>query len=505
MRKFLLCALAAASLFGAAPKKPKLVLALVFDQFRYDYLTRFRGEFTGGFDTLLTRGAVFSNARYVHFPTVTAVGHSTFLSGALPSLSGIVANDWYDQEERAHVTSVSDKSTKLLGGSGGEGASPRRLLVDTVGDELKMADGGKSHVIGISLKDRAAILPAGHMADAAYWFDIGSGVFVSSTYYLADLPAWVKEFNGAHPADRYRGLVWLDHKMPSSGADLYRMLEQSPYGNDLLERFAERVLEAEQLGRHEQTDVLAISFSAHDYVGHAYGPFAPEEREVTLQTDKFLQKLLEAANRQAGDGNVLVVMTGDHGAAPAPGRSAGWKIPGGHMPGSAVRDAVQAALAARYGAGDWVLGNWDLLIYLNRDLIARKKLDLAEVRRVAEQAASAVPHVSRVYTWDELHDGRVPGDATSRMIMNSFNARRSADLAFLPDPYWLFSGGATSHSTTYGYDTHVPVIFMGPGVRPGRYDGSITVNDIASTLATMLDVETPSGAAGRVLTEMLPR
>ena len=222
------------------------------------------------------------------------------------------------RKEHAHVTSVSDKATKLLGGSGGEGASPRRLLVDTVGDELKMADGGKSRVIGMSLKDRAAILPAGHMADAAYWFDIQSGVFVSSTYYLADLPAWVKEFNGAHPADRYRGLVWLDHKMPSSGADLYRTIEQSPYGNDLLERFAERVLEAEHLGRHEYTDVLAISFSAHDYVGHAYGPFAPEEREVTLQTDKLLQKLLDAANRQAGDGNVLVVMTGDHGAAPAP-------------------------------------------------------------------------------------------------------------------------------------------------------------------------------------------
>src|ERR1051326_7968562 len=194
MKKTLLALFLAATLVSAAPKKPKLVLAIVIDQFRYDYLTRYRSEYNAGFDRLLTMGAVFTEANYVHFPTVTAVGHSTFLSGATPSVSGIIGNDWFDRDEGKHVTSVSDSQTKLLGGTG-EGASPHRMLVSTVGDELRMSDGGKSRVIGISLKDRAAILPAGHMANGAYWFDLKTGNFVSSTYNFADLPGWVKDFN----------------------------------------------------------------------------------------------------------------------------------------------------------------------------------------------------------------------------------------------------------------------------------------------------------------------
>src|SRR5581483_7987579 len=198
MKKLLALALAAASALAADPPKPRLVLAIVIDQFRYDYLTRFRSEYHSGFVRLLNHGAVFTNARYDHFPTVTAIGHSTFLSGATPSLSGIIGNDWYDREEKRTVTSVDDPSTKLLGGTpGAGGSSPHRLLVDTVGDELKIADDNKSKVIGISLKDRAAILPAGHMANAAYWFDGKTGNFVSSTFYFSDLPQWVKSFDAA--------------------------------------------------------------------------------------------------------------------------------------------------------------------------------------------------------------------------------------------------------------------------------------------------------------------
>ena len=198
---FALAGLGIASLWAASTEKPKLILAVVLDQFRYDYLTRFRGEYHGGLERLLTKGAVFTNARYEHFPTVTAIGHSTFLTGATPALSGIVGNEWYEREEGRKVTSVSDSKTKLLGGTG-EGSSPRRLLVETIGDELKIADGGKSRVIGISLKDRSAILPVGHMANGAFWFDTKSGNFVSSTYYFADLPGWVKDFNGGKPADK---------------------------------------------------------------------------------------------------------------------------------------------------------------------------------------------------------------------------------------------------------------------------------------------------------------
>jgi len=276
MKKILVFALVAATILAAPPRKPKLVLAIVIDQFRYDYLTRFRGEYKAGFERLLSKGAVFTNARYEHYPTVTAIGHSTILSGATPSISGIIGNDWYDRDEGAKVTSVSDSRTQLLGGGGGIGSSPERLLVDTVGDELKMADGGKSRVFGISLKDRAAILPAGHMADGAFWFDTKTGNFVSSSYYFPDLPGWVKDFNASRPADKFVGSVWLNHTMTSDLKKLYPAEDSSPYGNELIEALAERMLSAEQLGKRGVTDLLSVSFSSNDYVGHEFGPDSPD-------------------------------------------------------------------------------------------------------------------------------------------------------------------------------------------------------------------------------------
>jgi predicted AlkP superfamily pyrophosphatase or phosphodiesterase len=317
MKKAFLCMLAAACLAGAAPKKPKLILAIVVDQFRYDYLTRFRSEYKGGLARLLNQGAVFTNASYIHVPAITAVGHSTVLSGATPSTSGIVGNDWYDRDEGIHVTSVSDAKTQLLGASGA-GSSPNRLLVSTVGDELKMAGAGKPRVIGVSLKDRAAILPAGHMADGAFWFDVRTGNFVSSTFYYKELPGWVQEFNAPRPADKYRGLTWLGHKMPEDNAKLFSKLESTPFGNELIEAFAERALGAEQMGTRESTDVLTVSFSSNDYVGHEYGPDSAEVRDVAVATDGLLEKLFQAVERQVGADNYLVVFTADHGVPPVP-------------------------------------------------------------------------------------------------------------------------------------------------------------------------------------------
>ena len=327
MSKILALILMAGSLLGAAPKKPKLVVAIVIDQFRYDYLTRYRSDYHGGFDLLLTKGAVFTNARYQHFPTVTAVGHSIFLSGAMPALSGIVANTWYDREAGMQVTSVSDPETTLVGGLPGAGSSPRRMLVDTVGDELKIADNSQSRVIGISLKDRAAILPAGHMANAAYWFDNKSGNFVSSTYYFAEAPAWVKEANAARAADHYAGETWMGHQMPQPGP-LYSALEATPYGNELVEGFAERALASEQLGQRGVTDLLAVSFSSNDYVGHAYGPDSPEARAITAATDELLGKFFGALDRAVGLDNVLVVVTADHGVDPVPEVNTARHMPG---------------------------------------------------------------------------------------------------------------------------------------------------------------------------------
>lgn len=502
-RRVLLCALAAACVAGAAAKKPKLVLTIVVDQFRYDYLTRFRSEYNGGLARLLTKGAVFTNASYIHVPNITAVGHSTILTGATPSISGIVGNDWFDPDDGVRVTSVSDAQTQLLGGSG-PGSSPHRLLVSTVGDELKIAGGGKPRVLGVSLKDRAAILPAGHMADGAFWFDPKTGNFVSSTFYYRELPEWAKAFNAPRPADKYRGVTWLGHKLPEDNANLFTALEATPFGNDLVEAFAEQALAAEQLGTREFTDLLTVSFSSNDYVGHTYGPDSAEVRETALATDRQLEKLFLAVERQVGADNYLVVFTADHGVAPVPEVNVARRMPGGRIAPASIRAAVQGALVKKYGAGEWVAGHYDLAVYLNRGLIARLKLDPAEVEREAARAILALPHVSRVYTMQQMMQGRGVRDTVSQKVANGFHMRRGPDLELILDPYWMFgTGKGTGHASPYSYDTHVPVIFLGAGIRPGQYHGTIAVNDIAPTLATMLEIETPSGATGRVLTEML--
>lgn len=500
MSKILALILMAGSLLSAAPKKPKLVVAIVIDQFRYDYLTRYRADYHGGFDLLLTKGAVFTNARYQHFPTVTGIGHSIFLSGAMPALSGIVANSWYDREAGQQVTCVSDPQTTLVGGSGA-GSSPRRMLVDTVGDELKIADDSQSRVIGISLKDRAAILPAGHMANAAYWFDPKSGNFVSSTYYFAEAPAWVKEANAERAADRYAGQTWMGHQMPQPGP-LYSAIEATPYGNELVEAFAERALAGEQLGGRDVTDLLTVSFSSNDYVGHAYGPDSPEARAISEATDKLLGKFFGALDRAVGLGNVLVVLTADHGVAPVPEVNTARHMPGGRMPEGIVAKTVQEALTGKYGKFDWITATLESVVYLNHELIAVRKLDLAEVERTAAEALREVPHIFRVYTGAQLASGQALEDPLGRMAMNGYNPRRGADLEVLTDPYWIFGGAGTTHGLPFGYDTHVPVIFLGPGIRAGEYDNNVAPNDIAPTLATILRVETPSGSFGRVLVEM---
>jgi len=498
MPKLLSLALLAHAALAATP--PKLVLAIVVDQFRYDYLTRFHADYHAGLERLLTKGAVFTNARYDLYPTVTAVGHSTFMTGAGPAMSGIVGNEWFERETGKVVASISDDSVKMLGATG-DGASPRRLLVSTVGDELKIARAG-SKVIGISLKDRSAILPAGHMADGAYWFDPRAGSFVSSTFYFADLPDWVKAYDATRPADGFRGAHWLSHTLPSDNS-VYAALEGSPYGNDLVETFAERAIQSEKLGQRGVTDLLAVSFSANDYVGHAVGPDSPDVKEMSIQTDRVFGKLFSYLDTAVGLGNVLVVMTADHGVAPVPEVSIERKMPGGRMQSGVVRKAAEAALTDKYGTGQWLLNPSDTALYLNQDLIRQKKLDAAEVERTAADAVRRVPHVFRVYTSDLLASGAAMEGEVGGRVMNGFYAPRSPDLYILLEPYWLYGSKGTTHGSTFGYDAHVPVIFMGPGIKPGRYNLPIAVNDVAPTLATYLDIETPSGSTGRCLAEII--
>ncbi len=494
---------------------PRLILLIAVDQLRYDYLTRFGSGFTGGMRRLLDDGAVFTNAYLDHYPSVTAVGHSTMLSGARPSISGIVGNDWYDRSEGRNVTSVEDPKTTLLGlgGGGGErnGSSPHRLQVSTLGDELKLAFPG-SRTAGVSIKDRSAILPVGRSADAAFWWHIATGTFVTSTWYFEEVPAWVARFNDGNPADQWAGREWraldggamLDTLPTKPGPDYYEMLYDSPFGNELVVSFAEAALENMELGRDETTDILTVSFSSNDDVGHDEGPYAPKVKDITLRTDRAIGTLLRAVERRVGLARTIVILTADHGVSPVPEELNDRKMPGGRQEREDLVDAAKQALVDAYGPGLWVEGRAGSSLYLNRNLIALKHLDPAAVQRTAAIGVEKRPEVWRAYTRAQLLEGRVPPDPWSRRVLLSFNRDHSGDVEVLLEPYWLKAGDdRTTHGTPYGYDTHIPLILMGPGIRAGRYDATVALNDLAPTLATLLGVQTPSGSSGRALAEVL--
>ncbi len=505
--------------------KPKLVVGIIIDQFRYDYLTRFRGDYHGGLDQLLTQGADFTNAFYAQVPTVTAVGHSIFMSGAMPAVSGIVANAWYDRDEEKGVTSVCDWDEKTVGGhqekagarcTDSDPASPRRFLVSTVGDELRTAN-RESKVVGISIKARGAILPSGHRAAGAYWFDDVTGNFVTSTFYMNDLPSWAKTFNQRKLAAEYADRKWenfpaWNFRSANGSAAPYDKLPASPWGNELIERFAEDAITGEQLGQRAATDLLTVSFSSNDYVGHRAGPDSPEVRDMSIRTDQLLAKLFQLIDRKVGMKNVVVVLSADHGVAPTPERDAADRMPGGYV-ASDIADAVQSALNKRFGKANWLIpGGSETGLYFNRQALDNAKdtdgrpAQDEQVYAVAKQTILSIPqlHVSRVYSRRQLDNG-VAGDFIARAEMNGYYPRRSPDLALVFEPGYMLGSTGTTHFSPYAYDRHVPVLFMGPGIKPGRYDQTITPNDIAPTLATMLDIQTPSGSSGRVLTELLLR
>ncbi len=494
---------------------PRLVLLLVIDQLRYDYLTRFGSGFTGGIRRLLDDGAVFTNAYLDHYPSVTAIGHSTMLTGARPSISGIVGNDWYDRAEGRNVTSVEDPETTLLGlGAGGgerNGSSPHRLQVSTLGDELKLAFPG-SRTVGVSFKDRGAILPVGRSADAAFWWHVATGTFVTSTWYFEEMPAWVARFNEGNLVDQWAGREWraldggavLDTLPTQPGPDYYGALYDSPFGNELVVSFAEATLENMGLGRDETTDVLAVSFSTNDHVGHDVGPYAPKVKDVTLQTDRAIGTLLQAVERRVGLARTIVVLTADHGVSPVPEDLAKHKMANGRQEREKLVDTAKQALVDAYGPGLWVEGRSGSSLYLNRNLIALKGLDPAAVQQTAATGVEKRPEVWRAYTRAQLLEGRVPPDPWSRRVLLSFNRDSSGDVEVLLEPYWMAQESpGTTHGTPYSYDTHIPLILMGPGIRAGRYDATVVLNDLAPTLATLLGVETPSGSSGRALAEAL--
>ncbi|HET6978829.1 MAG TPA: alkaline phosphatase family protein [Pyrinomonadaceae bacterium] len=542
-------------------KRPKLVLLIVVDQFRYDYLERF-GDLFGpnGFRRLMRDGASWSQSNYDHMPTYTAPGHGTMMTGAYPAESGIIGNEWLDRASGKRITSVSDESVKLLGGLPGDPASsPSRLMASTVGDELRMVTNDRAKVIGISVKDRSAILPAGRHANAAYWFNWTSGTMVSSTYYFNQLPAWVTSFNAAKPADKYFGAKWERllpeaeyikragpdnpswENIPPSWNDtnsfphtitggatapnrnFYTALDYSPFTNDILVSFAQQAIVNEQLGQDDDTDVLTVSFSANDYVGHRFGPYSQEVMDVTLRTDRNIATLLDFVDARVGLANTLIAFTADHGVSPIPEHAAAMGLGGGRIPFADVMGKIQAAISARYNPQkkspdptadyllrfpeantwrEWFINN---NLYFNYDALRRDGVNVEEFSNVVVAAVLTVPGIARAFSRLQLLRGATSiTDPIERRALHGFYPSRSGDVVMVAEPFkYIAETIIATHGSPYSYDTNVPTIIMGAGVNPGRYLEPAAPNDIAPTLAALLRITAPSNSTGRVLIEAL--
>ena len=544
------------------PKRPKLVLLIVVDQFRYDYLERFGDLFVAnGFKRLLRDGASWTQSNYDHMPTYTAPGHSTMMTGAYPAETGIIGNEWLDRASGKRITSVTDDSVKLLGGGPNEAAaSPARLMASTVGDELRLATNDRAKVIGISVKDRSAILPAGRHANAAYWFSTATGNMVSSTFYFNQLPSWVTTFNATRPADKYFGVKWerllpeseylrragpdspsyevvtsnsdtnaFPHTITggstSANTNFYWALDYSPFTNEMLESFAQQAIVNEQLGQDNDTDVLTVSFSANDYVGHRYGPYSQEAMDAALRVDREIAKLLDFVDARVGLSNTLVAFTADHGVSPIPEHAAALGLPGGRIKAADLFSTIGAALTARYNphgkspdpSADYLLRfkeantmrEWliNSNLYFNYDALRRDGVNVEEFSQVVCAAALTVPGIARCFTRTQLMRGATSvSDPIERRALHGFYPARSGDAVLVPEPFkYLAETLTATHGSPYSYDTHVPTIIMGPGVNGGRYLEAATPADIAPTLSALLRITPPSNATGRVLVEALKK
>lgn len=542
-------------------KRPRLVLLIVVDQFRYDYLERFGDLFVAnGLRRLMREGASWTQCNYDHMPTYTAPGHGTLMTGAYPAETGIVGNEWPDRATGKKVTSVSDSSVKLLGGNKPDDmpASPRRLVTSTLGDELRLVTNERSKVIGISIKDRSAILPAGRNANGAYWFNISSGNMVSSTYYFDQLPSWVTNFNNARSVDKYFGAKW-DRLLPESeyvkragpdspswetvtsagdtnafphtitggatapGPGFYWAFDYSPFSNDLLVSFTQQAIVNEQLGADDDTDVLTVSLSASDYVGHRYGPYSQEVMDMTLRVDRQVATLLDFVQTRVGLTNTLIAFTADHGVAPIPEHTAALGLGGERIKTADVMSVIRAAISTRYNTQQkspdptadyiykfddhglmrdgFVNGN----VYFNYAALARDGVNPDEIANVVGAAVLKIPGIARYFTRAQLLRGATSiTDPIERRALHGFYPSRSGDLVIVAEPFKYLGDTITAtHGTPYTYDTNVPLMLMGAGITPGRYFDAASPADIAPTLSALLGITAPANATGRVLIEAL--
>lgn len=523
---------------GSATAKPRLVVGIVIDQMRWDYLYRFNPLFkaNGGFKRMMGEGFSCDNTFIPYTPTVTACGHTCVYTGSVPAIHGITGNNWWDNQLMRSVYCSEDKSVKGVGGKSEEEGqmSPRNLLTTTICDELRLASNFKSKVIGVALKDRGSILPAGHAASGAYWYEGRSGNFITSTYYMNELPDWVKQFNNRKLVDSLYALNWnialpketylqyatadvKDYESKPFGKEAtgfpydltkfigkdYGKISSTPYGNTLTAEMAKAAVIAEKLGKGAATDFLAVSFSSPDYIGHAFGPNSWEQADDYIRLDEELGRLLAFLDEKVGRNQYTVFLTADHAVAHIPGFMKENKLPGGIVDDGGMMREMNTKLKEKFGIENTVVSIANYQLHLNHPRIDSAKADEASIKNWIIQYVKKNDAIANAFPTSEIMT--TPMNKTLReMLANGYNQRRSGDIQLIFKPGYI-EGGATgtTHGLWYPYDSHIPLLWYGWGIKKGKSSHEAYMTDIAPTVAALLQIQMPSGSVGKVLEEVI--
>ncbi|RED97487.1 putative AlkP superfamily pyrophosphatase or phosphodiesterase [Marinoscillum furvescens DSM 4134] len=510
-------------------QRPKLVVGIVVDQMRQEYLQRFESKFSeDGFKRLQREGFEVRNNHYNYIPTYTAPGHASIYTGTTPKYHGVIGNNWYSRPLGRSVYCAGDTTVEAVGGSARNGfISPRNMVANTITDELKLTLNFKSKVIGVSIKDRGAALPAGHAPDGAYWYDSRTGEFMTSTFYFDELPKWVQQFNKRKLVDKYLNQVWepvlpleeytestpdnVPYERGFKGKDTptfpydlaklrtkngpYSLISSTPFGNSLVKDMALAAMKAEEMGRDEITDFLAVSFSSTDYVGHNFGPNSIELEDTYLRLDQDLAELLNELDEQVGKGEYLVFLTADHGVVANPQFLLDYNLPGGYFSAKTVEQELKEAVKSKYGQ-NFVLDFSNTQVFLDRPEISAAGLDLREVQEFVVEVLMESSFIAEAFPAYDLQHYDYE-DPLRKLLFNGYNRQRSGDVLLVMNPGYLsddYGTKGTSHGSGFTYDTHVPLLFFGKGVKAGSTVSPTYITDIAPTLAMLLNISMPNAA-----------
>jgi predicted AlkP superfamily pyrophosphatase or phosphodiesterase len=524
---------------GNSLQRPKLVVGIVVDQMRWDYLYRYYNRYSeGGFRRLINQGFSCENTTINYLPSYTAVGHSTIFTGSVPSIDGISSNNWIEQLTGVGVYCTDDSTVRSVGAEGSNGGrmSPRNLLVTTITDELRMATNYRSRVVGVSLKDRAAILPAGHAANAAFWLDDASGNFISSTYYMNELPEAVRQFNKEKNIEKYIQSDWntlypintytqsdsdnqtyegkmptesapvFPHKLKSAYASSRGSFRETPFGNSLTLEFAKTVLESYQLGRGPATDFLTINCASTDYVGHQFGPNSIEIEDTYLRLDLDLSSFFSMLDKKIGKDQYVVFLTADHGAANAVGYLQNHHLPADYFMSAQILDNLEQLYGRTYGVTGLIRSGENYQINFDLKKIAASDINLDSIKALTVSYLQKQPGVQYAVDLQKVQQASIP-EPIKTMIINGYNYKRSGQVQVVFQAGWLES--SESQGTTHGawnpYDTHIPLLFMGWNIRPGSSAAVVHMTDIAPTLSALLHIQMPSGCIGTPILDLLKK